>query len=74
MLIEENNVLMKSKGYKKFENRMNYFRTDIELVDVLFKNIEAIKGDDKIFKNVKENSHPLLYDRQNSAGSRKIVI
>lgn len=35
---------MKSKGYKKFENRMNYFRTDVELVDVLSKNKEAIKG------------------------------
>ena len=65
---------MKSKGYKKFENRMNYFRTDIELVDVLLKNKEAIKGDDKIFKNVKENIHPFLYDRKNSAGSRKIVM
>lgn len=65
---------MKSKGYKKFENRMNYFRTDIELVDVLSKNKETIKGDGVIFKNVKENNHPLLFARQATKGSRNIVM
>lgn len=35
---------MKSKGYKKFENRMNYFRTDVELVDVLSKTKKLSKA------------------------------
>lgn len=65
---------MKSKGYKKFENRMNYFRTDVELVDVLSKNKEAIKGIGIIFKKVTEDHHPLLYARQATTGSRKIVM
>lgn len=65
---------MKSKGYKKFENRMNYFRTDVELVDVLSKNKEAIKGIGIIFKKVTEDHHPLLYARQATKGSRKIVM
>lgn len=65
---------MKSKGYKKFENRMNYFRTDVELVDVLSKNKEAIKGIGIIFKKVTEDHHPLLYSRQATKGSRKIVM
>lgn len=65
---------MKRKGYKKFENRMNYFRTDVELVDVLSKNKEAIKGIGIIFKKVTEDHHPLLYARQATTGSRKIVM
>ena len=65
---------MKSKGYKKFENRMNYFRTDVELVDVLSKNKEAIKGIGIIFKKVTEDHHPLLYARQATKGCRKIVM
>lgn len=65
---------MKSKGYKKFENRMNYFRTDVELVDVLSKNKEAIKGNGTIFKKVIEDHHPLLFARQATKGSRGIVM
>lgn len=65
---------MKSKGYKKFENRMNFFRIDVELVDVLFKNKESIKDSIHIFKNVDKENHPLLVARTSSTGSRRIVM
>lgn len=65
---------MNSKGYKKFENRMNYFRTDVELVDVLFKNKESIEDSIHIFKNVDKENHPLLFARKSCSGSRTIVM
>lgn len=64
---------MKSKGFKRFEDRLRYFRMDVEVADAVFKNKELLKGDDKIFKNINNNEHPLLCDRSNTAGSRNIV-
>lgn len=66
---------MKTKGYKRFLDRMDYFNTDIEVAEILVLNRENIKGTgDLIFKKVTEDYHPILSNRQNSKGSRKIVV
>lgn len=67
-------MIMKSKGYQKFETRLVYFREDFELVDVLFLNKEKLKSDDKIFMMVNADRHPLLSGRESKKGSRKNVM
>lgn len=64
---------MISKGYQRFKNRLNYFRIDKEVVDVIYSQKELIAGNDKIFNGVDEH-FPLLNVRQNTAQSRTIVV
>lgn len=64
---------MPSKGFQRFNNRLVKFREDGELAEILLLNKELIKGTDSIFKGVNEDNHPLMSNRQNSAGSRGLV-
>ena len=43
---------MASKGYKRFKNRLEYFRTDNEVAEIVVLNKELLKGNDTIFKRV----------------------
>lgn len=65
---------MNSKGYKRFTDRLRYFRTDNEVAEIIVSNKELLKGDDTIFVSVKEAHHPNLFKRQNNANSRALVV
>lgn len=65
---------MKSKGYQRFYTRLDYFRLDREVVDILVKNKEMLAGVDKIFLGVTASGHPLLNARENTEHSRTIVV
>lgn len=65
---------MTSKGYKRFKNRLDYFRTDNEVAEIIVVNKELLKGDNTIFKNVNLTNHPLLSNRENKPNSRGLVV
>jgi len=65
---------MASKGYQRFSMRMLKFKEDLELVDVVVRDKELLSGDEHIFANVTQDSHPSLYGRQNSPASRNLVV
>lgn len=65
---------MASKGYKRFKNRLEYFRTDNELAEIIVMNKELLKGSDAIFKGVNNKKYPLLSNRTNNPSSRKLVV
>lgn len=65
---------MASKGYRRFKSRLEYFRTDNEVAEIIVLNKEMLKGVDAIFNKVTADKHPLLYNRTNSANSRKLVV
>lgn len=65
---------MASKGYKRFKSRLEYFRTDNEIAEIIVLNKELLKGDNAIFKKVNAVKHPLLSNRTNNANSRRLVI
>ncbi|MCM1170228.1 MAG: hypothetical protein NC324_09875 [Bacteroides sp.] len=65
---------MSSKGYRRFKSRLDYFRTDNELAEILVLNKELLKGEGTIFKQVDSGNHPLLSKRTNNANSRKLVV
>lgn len=58
---------MASKGYRRFKNRLEYFRTDSEMAEILVLNKELLKGEDFIFKKVEPDKYPLLANRTNNA-------
>ena len=63
-----------SKGYRRFKSRIEYFQDDLETIAVILKNKEILAGEDKIFKSVSETRQPRLFKRQNSPGSREVVL
>lgn len=63
-----------SKGYRRFKSRIEYFQEDMEAVAVFLKNKELLADEDRIFKSVTESGQPRLYKRQNTSGSRSVVI
>lgn len=65
---------MASKGYRRFKNRLEYFRTDSEMAEILVLNKELLKGVDFIFKKVEPDKYPLLANRTNNANSRGLVV
>lgn len=65
---------MKSKGFLRLLNRINYFDIDLEIVSMLILNQEKLAGANKIFENINKESFPNLYQRKNTAGSRKIIL
>lgn len=65
---------MSSKGYKRFKNRLDYFRTDNEVAEIILLNKELLKGHDTIFNKVDNINHPLLSKRGNNANSRGLVV
>lgn len=64
----------KSKGYRRFKSRIEYFQDDMEAVSIFLKNKELISGDEKIFKSVTETGQPRLFTRKSTPGSRSVVI
>lgn len=65
---------MSSKGYRRFKDRLEYFRMDNEVADIIVQNKELLKGVNTIFKRVKAEKHPLLYNRTNNTNSRRLVV
>jgi hypothetical protein len=69
---------MKSKVFQAFQQKLQYFDDDIELIDAL--RISVLRGDltdptsSYVVKSVDPASHPHLARRQNSDGSRKNTI
>lgn len=69
---------MQSKAHYSFSQKMDYFDDDIELVDVLRDSV--FKGDlhddttSHILNRVKPSKHSHLARRQNSKGSRELVM
>ena len=67
--------MTKSKGYQRFNNRLDYFLTDCETSEAFFINKEEIKGDGSyIFKGISKPTFNKLVNRSNSEGSRQIVV
>ena len=65
---------MKSKGFLRLYNRINYFDIDLEIVDMVILNQETLADDNKIFKGIDDSKFPCLTQRKNTAGSRKIIL
>lgn len=69
---------MRTNAFHAFEQRLHYFDDDIELIDVLRLNIIADELTDTassgVLKKVDPKRHGHLSRRQNSEGSRKLVI
>lgn len=65
--------MKKTKGFKRFEDRLNYFREDLELVDLVVINKEMLKGRSLIINKSDDGNHPLLNGRQDSPNSRLLV-
>ena len=69
---------MKTKAFQAFESKLCYFEDDIELTDVIRSSV--ISGDlselqsDKILKNIDPTKHSNLTRRQNSDGSRELIV
>ena len=63
-----------SKGLRRFKSRVDHFQEDMEVVAVVLKNKDLLAADDRIFKSVTENGQPRLFKRQNTSGSRSVVI
>lgn len=67
--------MSQSKGYQRFNNRLDYFLTDCETSEVFYINKEDIKGSGSyIFKGVTKTQFNKLVNRNNTEGSRKIVV
>ena len=63
--------MKRTKGFVKFHSRVEYFSTDIELVDLVVKNIQLLKGENVIFKDVKPTISPNLAKYTNTNETRK---
>lgn len=65
---------MKSKGYLRFYNRIQYFQADMELIDILLQNKERLSGENSIFNGIDTVKHITLSAYANTAHSRKLAI
>lgn len=69
---------MRTKAFHAFEQKLSYFNDDLELIDVIRTGI--LKGDltdstsSNVLKHVNYTKHKHLSRRQNSDGSRKLII
>lgn len=66
--------MIKSKGYLRFINRINYFDIDLELINMVILNQKMLAGKNKIFANIDPSNFPKLDLRKNNSGSRKIIL
>lgn len=66
--------MKRTKGFVKFYSRVDYFSTDVELVDVVVKNIQLLKGENVIFKDVKPTISPNLAKYTNTDETRKKAV
>ncbi|GEA09613.1 hypothetical protein KUL42_43740 [Alteromonas sp. KUL42] len=69
---------MRTKAFHAFESKIHYFDDDIEFIDVMRLGIVAdeLTDDDSdyVLKNVDPDKHRHLSRRQNSEGSRKLIM
>lgn len=65
---------MISKGYRRFKDRLRYFKQDIEFTEIVVLNKEMLKGDNAIFQRVSHDKFPILSKRENTPESRKLVV
>lgn len=69
---------MRTKALHAFESKMHYFDDDIELIDVLRLGVVAgdltDKNSNHVLKNIAPEKHSHLSRRQNSDGSRKLIM
>jgi len=65
---------MKSKGFVRFCNRLQYFIADKEMIDILCRNREAIAGSTHLFNGMTQKKHPTLIEYRNTKQSRKLAI
>lgn len=69
---------MRTKAFHSFETKVNYFDDDIELIDVLRTAVidEELTDEESsnVLKKVDPTKHCHLSRRQNSSGSRKLII
>lgn len=49
---------MSSKGYRRFKKRLEYFRTDNEVSEIIVQNKELLKGADVIFNKATTGKTP----------------
>lgn len=63
--------MKRTKGFVKFHSRVEYFSTDIELVDLVVKNIQLLKGENVIFKDLKPTICPNLAKYHNADDTRR---
>lgn len=69
---------MRSKAYHAFQQKLHYFDDDIELIDVL--RLAVLDGDltdtttTHVLRHIDPARHTHLARRQNSAGSRRLII
>lgn len=47
---------MKSKGFVRFCNRLQYFIADKEMIDILCRNREAIAGSTHLFNGMTQKN------------------
>ena len=66
--------MKKTKGFVKFYSRVDYFSTDIELVNIVVKNIQLLKGENVIFKDVKPTISPNLAKHSNTDDTRRKAV
>ena len=64
---------MTSKGYHRFKLRMQKFREDIELTDVIFRNQIKMRGNEHLFRSVTTEHHPRLSAYDNTNHNRILV-
>ncbi len=67
-------TLMKSKGFLRFYNRVQYFQADVELIDIILKNKEKIAGENSIFSEISPQKHSTIASYANTAHSRELAI
>jgi hypothetical protein len=69
---------MRTKAYHAFEQKLNYFNDDIELIDILRNSV--LKGDlsdntsTHVLKRVDSTKHSHIARRKNSDGGRELVM
>ncbi len=69
---------MRSKAYHAFEQKLIYFDDDVELIDILRECVIGgdltENGSQHVLKRLKPTKHKHIARRQNSVGSRKLII
>ena len=65
---------MKSKGYLRFCNRIQYFKADSELIEMLLINKELLAGTNKIFNGITVADQPIISAYANTPHARKLAI
>lgn len=63
----------KSKGFRRFVGRLDCFLEDMEVVDVFYRNMNILSGENYIFRGV-TSTYPRLIKRSANRASQSLVI